>query len=101
MVYGTDGLEIHQLRLWTGAVRSDLAAAIDAQLAPEGGSRGLGRRIYRNRRVEDADARGVSTVLVLPVSGYYASRPAPDTIVLSREASIDDKLWRLSFDGAV
>ena len=97
-VYGTDGLDLLQLRLWTRAVRSDLAAAINAQLAEDGGATGLHRRTYHNGRIEDAAALGVSTVLVLPVSGYYASRPAADTIVLSREAFTDDEQWKRSLD---
>jgi hypothetical protein len=103
-VHGTDGLDLGMLRRWATSVRSDLAAVIDAHLTPDGGTAGLGRgthhSTYRNGRVRDADTRGVATIVVLPVSGYYASRPEPGTVVLSRATFVDDARWRSALDEA-
>lgn len=93
-VLGTDGIDREALRSWSTATRMCLNAVI-TEHDPH---RSFASTVLA-RRAESGGAAGLTSFLVVPLTGPYAAWLAADRLLVSHETYVDDASWARAITG--
>ncbi|MBI9113618.1 hypothetical protein [Sanguibacter suaedae] len=85
-VLGVEEIDQDARHAWSNTTRQRINADVVGQGRPL-------RQTSLPRRATSGEAAGLSSVVIVPVEGWYADRVAPARLVLSEAAYTDDDAW--------
>ena len=85
-VLGVAGLDMDALREWSNATRQRINADVLGQGRPPQSS-------TLASRTHSGEAAGLSSIVILPIDGWYAARVTPHRLVVSETTYADDTTW--------
>jgi hypothetical protein len=85
-VLGVEEIDQDARRAWSNTTRQRINTDVVGQGRPL-------RQTSLPHRATSGEAAGVSSVVIVPVEGWYAERVTPARLVLSEAAYTDDDAW--------